>query len=74
MFCLLLLSQETACNEEIARLRGKSSSLKKKVRRANEEEKREKLRISALDKEISELEEKLALKLQEIPRPIGGHI
>lgn len=45
--------------------------MKKKVRKANEEEKREKLRITALDKEIAGLEEKLALRLQDVPRPGG---
>ena len=62
-----------ACNEEIAVLRQKSSKLKRKVRRAAEEEKAERDRIAVLETEISDLEDKLAHKIHQLgPRAVNN--
>jgi len=55
-----------ACNAEILELREKSSELKKKVRKAVDEEKQERAKITILDKEILELEAELARKLHKL--------
>jgi septal ring factor EnvC (AmiA/AmiB activator) len=55
-----------ACNEEIASLREKSGHLKRKVRRAAEEEKSERERIASLELEVAALEDQLAHKIHEL--------
>jgi predicted nucleic acid-binding Zn-ribbon protein len=62
--------QVKATKDEIEILRTKSSSLKKKVRKANEEEKEERAKILLLEAEVAELEDRLAHKLHELGPPV----
>jgi len=66
LFSVPKLLKADACNAEILELRGKSGELKKKVRKAVEEEKQERAKITILDKEILELEAELARKLHKL--------
>ena len=53
-----------SCDNEIERLREKNTILRRKVRRAKGEERRDADRISLLESEINVLESRLAEKLQ----------
>ena len=53
-------------------LRSKSSALKKKVRKANDEEKAERLKTAALEREIAALEDQLAHKIHELDPAEGA--